>query len=73
MTKHKKITPRKKIEYFAFGANGTTDPRFRDGSNKICSECGEKFSYWDDLNIHLRDETVKCASCKNIMIVIVRK
>lgn len=64
---------RKEVKYLAYGANGSTDPRFRDGSNKICSECNEKFSFWDDLNINATDETLKCASCKNIMIVIIRK
>jgi hypothetical protein len=55
--------------YCCFGANGETDPRQRKGSNVLCSDCGKKFSFWDDLNIGAFDEKSKCAKCKGIVLI----
>lgn len=62
-----------KIKFYAFGANGNSDPRYREGSNIICSDCGKKFSFWDDLQISVSDEKTKCAECKDITIDLIRK
>lgn len=62
-----------KIKYHAFGANGNSDPRLRKGSNVMCSNCGEKFSFWDDLQVSPSDKKIKCAKCKGIMIDLIKK
>lgn len=61
------------IKFYAFGANGHTDPRKRQGSNIKCSDCSKKFSFWDDLQISASDEKMKCANCKRIEIDLIRK
>ena len=55
--------------YYCFGANGETDPRQRKGSNVVCSVCGNKFSFWDDLNVGAYDEKLKCAKCQDIVLI----
>ena len=60
-----------KIKFYAIGANGTTDPREREGCAGKCSECGNKFSYWDDLNLSSTDKELKCAACKGIEIDLI--
>lgn len=60
-------------KFYAIGANGSVDPRLREGSNKTCSKCFKKFSFWDDLNINFTDTEVRCASCKHIKIKLIRK
>ncbi len=61
------------VEFHAFGANGTKDPRHREGSGQKCAYCGHEFSFWDDLQVCATDRDLKCASCKNIRIVLIRK
>lgn len=60
-----------KIKFYAYGANGTTDPRYREGCGGKCSDCGKQFSYWDDLNLRIYDEKLKCAYCKGIEIDLI--
>jgi hypothetical protein len=62
-----------KIKFYAFGANGTTDPRDREGCGGKCSDCGKQFSYWDDLNLSANDKELKCAACKGIEIDLITK
>lgn len=62
-----------KVKFYLYGANGTVDPRRREGSNQICSECGKKFSFWDDLQLSPTDEKLKCANCKGIEIDLITK
>jgi hypothetical protein len=59
-------------KFHACGANGNSDPRTRDGSNQICSECGSKFSFWDDLNLKPFELKLKCAKCKGIIIELIK-
>jgi DNA-directed RNA polymerase subunit RPC12/RpoP len=60
-----------KIKFYAYGANGTTDPRYREGCGGKCSDCGKQFSYWDDLQLNFNDEKLKCAACKGIEIDLI--
>jgi DNA-directed RNA polymerase subunit RPC12/RpoP len=62
-----------KVKFYLYGANGTVDPRHREGSGQKCAYCGHEFSYWDDLQISPNDRALKCASCKNIRIQLIRK
>ena len=62
-----------KIKFYTYGANGESDPRDREGSDTKCSDCGKKFSFWDDLQRSVKDEKIKCAECKGITIEIIKK
>jgi DNA-directed RNA polymerase subunit RPC12/RpoP len=64
---------KEKIKFYCFGANGTIDPRLREGCGGKCSDCGKKFSYWDDLQLSPTDEKIKCANCKGIEIDLIKK
>lgn len=59
--------------YYSFGANGESDPRERQGSNVLCSECGKKFSFWDNLNVGAYDKKLKCAECKGIVLNLIKE
>jgi len=59
------------VKFNAYGANGTTDPRKRDGGGAICSSCLKQFSYWDILQMSPSDLDVKCAECKGIQIELI--
>lgn len=63
----------KTVKFYAFGANGSSDPRDTEGSNIICTDCGKKFSFWDDLQVSATDTKLKCANCKGIEIDLIRK
>ena len=60
------------VKFYAFGVNGTKDPRHREGSGQKCAYCGHGFSFWDDLQLCATDRDLKCASCKNIRIVLIK-
>jgi hypothetical protein len=68
-----KLDKTKTIKFYCFGANGKTDPRHREGSGQKCEYCGHTFSYWDDLQVSPTDRALKCASCKNIRIELIRE
>jgi hypothetical protein len=68
-----KLDKIKTVKFYAFGANGTTDPRHREGSGQKCAYCGHTFSFWDDLQISSTDRALKCATCKKIRIELIRK
>ena len=68
-----KLEKTKTVKFYAIGANGTTDPRHREGSGQKCAYCGHTFSYWDDLQVSPTDRALKCASCKNIRIDLIRQ
>lgn len=61
----------KTVKFYAFGANGNSDPRHREGSNTTCSNCSNKFSFWDDINLSPNDKKLKCANCKGIIIDLI--
>lgn len=68
-----KLKKFKTIQFYCFSANGSIDPRHRQGSGKKCAYCGQNFSYWDDLQLCPTDIDLKCAVCKDIRIQLIRK
>lgn len=63
----------KTVKFYAYGANGSTDPRQREGSGEKCAHCGHEFSFWDDLQRSPTDIALKCATCKKIRIALIEE